>query len=132
MRATPKQRIQSERGQALVEFALVLPLLALVLFGVIQFGIAFTNYIALTDAVRAGARVAAVSRFSEDPVAAAEAAVRRSAVNLDQSRLFVTVGSSWQRGTEVRVQATYPYRLDLLGVVVASGQLSSETTERVE
>ena len=57
----------TDRGQTLVEFALVLPLLALLLFGVIQFGIVFNNYIDLTDAVRAGARKAAVSRQTTDP-----------------------------------------------------------------
>ena len=39
----------------MTEFALVLPLLALLLFGVIQFGVFFHQYVTLTDAVRAGA-----------------------------------------------------------------------------
>jgi Flp pilus assembly protein TadG len=126
------RRHQRERGQALVEFALVLPLLALLLFGVIQFGIAFNNYVTLTDAVRAGARSAAVSRFAPSPGAQAEDAVRDAAVNLDQDKLAVTVTSSWVRGEDVRVVGTYPYELNLVGLVVASGSLKSETTERVE
>ena len=36
----------------MVEFTLVLPVLLVVLFGIIQFGITFSNYVALTDAVR--------------------------------------------------------------------------------
>ena len=36
----------------MAEFTLVLPVLAILLFGVIQFGIAFNNYLAVTDAVR--------------------------------------------------------------------------------
>jgi Flp pilus assembly protein TadG len=127
-----RPRCSQDDGQALVEFALVLPLLALVLFGVIQFGIAFNNYVTLTDAVRAGARTASVSRFSSAPGAEAEDAVRDAAVNLDQSKLAVTVTSSWARGDDVRVVATYPYEIDLIGLVVASGSLESETTERVE
>lgn len=127
----PKRR-PNEDGQALVEFALVLPLLALLLFGVIQFGIALNNYVTLTDAVRAGAREASVSRFSPTPGAQAEDAVRDAAVNLDQGALTVTVTSSWTRGDDVRVSATYPYEIDLIGLVVASGSLESETTERVE
>ena len=122
----------SEDGQALVEFALVLPLLAMVLFAIIQFGLAFNNYLALTDAVRAGAREAAVSRAAPDPAARAEDAVRDAAANLDQGDLAVTVTSNWVRGDDVRVAATYPFALDVLGVVVASGRLESETTERVE
>jgi Flp pilus assembly protein TadG len=129
----PTQRpLAAEDGQALVEFALVLPLLVLVLFGVIQFGIAFNNYVTLTDAVRAGARSAAVSRFATSPGAEAEDAVRDAAVNLDQDKLSVTVTSSWNRGEDVRVVGTYPYELNLVGVVVASGSLKSQTTERVE
>jgi Flp pilus assembly protein TadG len=122
----------AEDGQALVELALVLPLLVAILFGVIQFGIAFNNYVTLTDAVRAGARSASVSRFAPSPGAKAEDAVREAAVNLDQGKLSVTVTSSWSRGEDVRVVGTYPYELNLIGFVVASGSLKSETTERVE
>ena len=58
---------KSEQGQSLTEFALALPILALLLFAVIQFGIAFNNYVTLTDATRAGARKAAVGRQSVEP-----------------------------------------------------------------
>ena len=44
----------------MTEFALALPILALLLFAVIQFGIVFNHYVTLTDATRAGARKAAV------------------------------------------------------------------------
>lgn len=113
---------------------MVLPIVALLLFAVIQFGIAFNHYLALTDAVRAGARVGSVGRFSPDPAGATESAVRRSAVNLDQSSLAVqvTAPGGWQRGTDVTVSASYPYAIDLLGVVLKSGELESTVTERVE
>ncbi len=45
-----------ETGQTMTEFAIVLPLLVVLLFGIIQFGILFNNYVTLTDAVRSGAR----------------------------------------------------------------------------
>lgn len=48
------------RGQSLVEFALVLPLLLILVFGVIDFGMGLRSYISLTNAVREGARFAAV------------------------------------------------------------------------
>src|SRR5436853_3812908 len=80
-----KKRIQirNEQGQTMTEFALVLPVLALILFAVIQFGIVFNNYVTLTDATRAGARRAAVSRQDPNHDAAVIAAVRSSASNLD-------------------------------------------------
>jgi Flp pilus assembly protein TadG len=125
-------QIRSEQGQTMTEFALVLPVLALILFAVIQFGIVFNNYVTLTDATRAGARKAAVSRQASDPVGNTVTAVRSSATDLNQSNLDVTVTSTWQPTADVSVTATYPYSISLLGMVVQSGRLSSTTTERVE
>ena len=130
--AATTSRISSERGQTVTEFALVLPVLALILFAIIQFGIAFNNYLALTDATRAGARKGAVGRHGPDPQSATTTAVRSSASDLDQDDLMVSVSSSWRAGEDVTVTATYPYSISLLGVVVKSGRLTSTTTERVE
>jgi Flp pilus assembly protein TadG len=52
--------VDKSRGQALVEFAMVLPMLAILIFGIIDFGVAIHSYIALTNATREGARFAAV------------------------------------------------------------------------
>ena len=123
---------KNQRGQTMAEFALVLPMLALLLFAVTQFGITFNRYLALTDAVRAGARAGAVARHAEDPAGTTEARVREAAANLDQADLTVTVTSSWESGEDVVVSGSYPYSINLLGIVVASGDLTSQTTERVE
>jgi Flp pilus assembly protein TadG len=129
----PKKR---EQGQTMAEFALVLPVLAILLFGIIQFGIAFNNYLAVTDAVRAGARQAAVARYLPpgERDAAVKAKVYASADGLDSSKLTVTVSASdaWAPGSDVTVTASYPYSINLLGKVVKDGFLTSETTERVE
>ena len=101
------------------------------LFGVIQFGIAFNNYITLTDAVRAGARKGAVARHLSDPEGHVDTAVRAAATDLKSSDLRVDVESTWEPGEDVRVSASYPYSINLLGVVVKSGRMTSETTERV-
>ena len=128
-----RKRIQlrAQNGQTMTEFALVLPLLALLLFGVIQFGIAFNNYITLTDAVRAGSRKAAVARHLQNREKYVDTAVRAAATDLKSSDLQVEVESTWQPGEDVRVSASYPYSISLLGVVVKSGRMTSETTERV-
>lgn len=122
----------SERGQSMTEFALVSPLLVVILFSIIQFGIAFNNYISLTDAVRAGARKAAVARHLSDPEGATETALRAAAKDLKATDLLIDVESSWEAGEEVRVTASYPYSIKLVGFVVKSGRMSSETVERVE
>ncbi len=49
------------KGQALVELAIVLPILALLLLGIIQFAFIFAAQIGVTNAVREAARIAAVS-----------------------------------------------------------------------
>jgi Flp pilus assembly protein TadG len=117
----------------MTEFALVLPILALLLFAVIQFGIVFNNYITLTDATRAGARRAAVSRQDPNRDSAVTSAVRSSAADLTGSKLSVPPPTStWDPGADVKVTASYPYSISLLGLVVKSGRLSSTTTERVE
>jgi len=123
---------RDESGQTMTEFAIVLPVLVVFLFGIIQFGILFNSYLTLTDAVRAGARTAAVSRNDADPAGATTASVRSSAADLDQTNLAVTVNSPWQAGTDVTVTAKYPWSISLLGWVVTSGTLVSKTTERVE
>jgi Flp pilus assembly protein TadG len=124
-----------EEGQTIVEFVLVAPLLLMIVFGIVQFGIAFKNSIVVTDAVRAGARKAAVSRVAPDPVATAKQAVIAAAGDLDGTKLNVIVTPGqlpWVAGNTVTVTATYPYEINILGIVVASGDLHSTTVERVE
>jgi len=118
----------------MAEMAVVAPILLLLIFGIVQFGIVFNNYVTLTDAVRAGARTAAVSRNYGDRVNRTKTKVRASATNLDTSpaTLGITVDSTWEPGSDVTVTATYPYSISLLGKVVKSGSLSSTTVERVE
>src|SRR6201984_3061728 len=131
MKDPVKKRIQirNEQGQAMTEFALVLPVLALILFAVIQFGIVFNNYVTLTDATRAGARKAAVSRDDPNRDADVMAAVQNSASHPDGAKPSVSPPpSTWNSGDDVTVTASYPYSISLLGLVVKSGRLSSTTT----
>jgi Flp pilus assembly protein TadG len=125
--------LRDQRGQTAVEFALVLPLLMLILLAILQFGILFRDYLAVTDAVRAGARKAAVSRSAPSPNTACETAVKNAAGDLNVADdLLVTCTSTWNAGEDVTVLATYPFEIDVLGLVVKSGRFSSTTTERVE
>jgi Flp pilus assembly protein TadG len=126
--------LRKDDGQAAAELAMVLPILVALLLGIAQFGIVFNNYITLTDATRAGARKAAISRFIGDSGTAAAALVRNDASNLDQTQLNVSVtATDWTvPGSDVTVTATYPYSLDILGITVKSGVLTSTTKERLE
>jgi len=146
MRLLAKRRastlVSDERGQAAVEFALILPILMALLLGIIQFGIVFNNYVTITDAARAGARKAAVSRFLGDGGVAAKTVTKNSAQGLDQSKLGVAVSAcnsgvcnatAWNiPGSDVVVTTTYPYSIHILGWTVKAGNLTSTTKERLE
>ena len=124
-------RPSDERGQTLAEFAVMLPVLCLILFGIIQFGVVFHDYLTVTDASRVGARRAAVSRLVPDPAAAAETAARNSAGNLNVTA--VCEADDWdEAGSDVSCTVTYPYSIDVIGLDLVSGELTSVTTERLE
>ena len=55
-----RSKIKDQRGQALVELALVIPLIMTLLLGIVEFGRIYTAQLTLNNAVRAGARAACV------------------------------------------------------------------------
>jgi Flp pilus assembly protein TadG len=122
--------LRREDGQAAAEMALILPILCALLLGIAQFGIAFNNYLKLTDATRAGARKAAVSRFTGDNGAAAKTLVQ----SLAPGAFGVNVTSTnWNvPGSDVTVTASYSYSINILGWTVRSGTMPSTQTERLE
>jgi hypothetical protein len=61
-------RLASERGAELVEFALVFPLLLLVMLGIMDFGFLFQRYEVITAAAREGARIAILPGYSDGDV----------------------------------------------------------------
>lgn len=130
-----KKNRNNERGQTMTEFALVLPIMLVMLLGIVQFGVAFNNYVTLTDAVRAGARKAAVSRNESDPVGACRAQVIAAAGSLDTTELGRNLTCSYSSlapGADVTVHADYPYDIKLLNWSVYSGRLNSTMKERLE
>jgi Flp pilus assembly protein TadG len=59
----PQHRFLSETGQASVEFALILPLLLLVMFAIVEFARAYNAYNDLNQMAATGARYAAVNQY---------------------------------------------------------------------
>jgi Flp pilus assembly protein TadG len=131
-----KKTIKTEQGQTMTEFALILPIVLVLLFGIMQFGVIFNNYVTLTDAARAASRKGAVSRnlTAGAAKAACENTGHAAGGNLQNwgTDFVLTCSSSWTIGSDVTVTATYPYEVSLLGLVVASGQLNTTMKERVE
>jgi len=118
----------------MTELALVLPILVVLVLGIAQFGVAFNNYVTLTDAARAAARKGAVSRNSSSPASDCQTAGYSAGGNLKNpgSDFKLTCSSAWTIGSDVTVTASYPYSISLLGWVVKSGSLTTTMKERVE
>ncbi len=142
-RSHRSQRVPDRgRGQALVEFALVLPLFLLLIAGIVDMGMGLNSSITVTNAAREGARLGTVNPNA----AAIEARVRGMATGLNQTDLTVTsscarpVGSipstctlaSWQAGDSVIVTVNYLYRFIWPLAVGNTFQLSSTAQMRLE
>jgi Flp pilus assembly protein TadG len=96
-----------DRGTAVVEFALVLPVLLLIVFGIIDFGRALNAQITLTEAAREGVRLAALG-YSD---AAIQARVAAAAPGL--SGVTATVTASCPPGAgpaaDAEVDVSYSF-----------------------
>jgi hypothetical protein len=62
------RRLDSEDGAQLVEFAIVLPLLLLVVLSIAEFGFIFQRFEVLTNAAREGARMAVLPGYSNTDI----------------------------------------------------------------
>jgi len=97
--------IRDKRGQSLVEFALVVPLLILMLMGIMECGRIFNEALVVTAAAREGARAAAVGASDATVIAAAS----QAAASVNTGKLLVTVTPSIRvGGQEVTVTVTNP------------------------
>jgi Flp pilus assembly protein TadG len=146
----------SERGQAVPEFALVAPVLFLVLFAIIQFGFTLSGQIGFTNGVREAARYA--STIPNATAAAVESELRTRALpkaiagfsdgNFDGAATTVTYCAYENPGStvavpsysiKVRVTAVYkhPLLLPLVNVIVDAadgtndGKLTASVTEEM-
>jgi hypothetical protein len=134
------KRLKSDqRGAAALEFALVLPVLLVLVFGVFEFGLLWNASQVITDAAREGARRAVVANpaYAASPEAVfetVETAVRRARPNLEvmlknanycapelpgtplQSDGLEIYGCQWDAGSGMpaRVAVRYGYEFSLL------------------
>jgi Flp pilus assembly protein TadG len=137
-----------ESGAMAVEFALVGPILLVILLGILQFGVTLNNYLELTDGVRVGGRTLAIGRATSTPLTSVTNAVRSAAANLTPGSITITAsinGASCASdsacttalasavGGSATVTASYPCDLDVMGVNFAPHcTLTSTTSDLVE
>lgn len=126
---------KGERGQDLVEFALVMPLLILLTMGVIEFGVIVSNYNTLANAVREGARYG-TTHPSEANSGACDSglpgvvwAACRSAVNLVPANIMVVSTKSTSGSPSLTVRLTYHTRLLTTALTEAVGDATDLTLQ---
>lgn len=142
-------RSRSE-GSALVEMAVVLPVMMLIITGLCFFGIAVDNYLILTHATDVGARYLAVGRGQlTDPCAQTVSVIQSAAPGLATSNLSYTftIGSSGNFGSSCNtttdlaylsagatatVNVTYNYNLFLFGWKPTTLSMQTQTAEVVQ
>jgi Flp pilus assembly protein TadG len=105
------RRLRNEDGQSFVEFAFIMPFLIFLVLGVIQFGRAWHNYIAITDAARVGAREAAVHRTTA--CSSATAKINSLGIIPAGSTIGCTAGTNV--GDPVTVTVNYSFSIGLPG-----------------
>lgn len=114
-----------DSGAALVEFAIIAPLLLLLVFGIIEFGRAYNAQNTLTHAAREGARKYAITQDTAE----GEAAAKNAATSLDSSKITVTL-SSCVPGDPATVTLEYPFTLQIAFFPVTSFTMQSEGVMR--
>lgn len=134
MTSLSKSLKKKEKGQSMVEFALVIPVLLLIVIGIIEFGFMFSNYLTLTNASREATRY--ISLGGDDVGAILRA--NNVAVNTDPNRMIINISptsSNRSRGDSVTVEINYahdfltPFMDALLG---SNFNLKVKATMRVE
>jgi Flp pilus assembly protein TadG len=125
-----------ERGAALVELAMVLPLLLVVIAGIVDFGFAFQRYEVITNAAREGARLGSLSGYDAAFVQERVRQYVKEALNLTDPALDVVMppansvvvthpditlnlsGGGTVVAAAARVDAFYHHQFMLLGPVM--------------
>jgi len=123
--------LSSENGQDLVEYALIFPLLMLLLLGIMEFGIVVQAYDSIANAAREGARYGIVHPDNSPGI---KAAALRSTMGLDQAALLFTIS---QIGDTIQVEVDYDHGFITGFIIQVLGgnptlHLHSAATMRIE
>ena len=119
--------LRASGGQALVEFALVTPLLLGFLIGITELGQAWRSQQVLTHSVREAARLAIVPTSTSQQVSLRINEILAQG-GLDASRAQTTLGLKTGTGTSDSVRVQYPYAFAMLGPVVRLIKPASTST----
>jgi Flp pilus assembly protein TadG len=140
------RRLRGQRGQTAVEFALCAIVFFMIVFGLLKVATIYGDYVALQHAARDGARKGSITRGTGNAnsaavTAAVTTAVKNAGTFLDPAQMGITVtgldstpanGTLWEPHDIVEVTVTYPWALDVLGLPIWSGNMSTTTQAIIE
>ena len=109
-------RPKKEEGASVVEFAILAPLFVVLLFGLVEFGLAIYSKGMITNASREGARFGVVYSTPRKTDAEITSKVQEYLANagfLDSVNINV-IGAQGTSGTPLTVSVTYPYTFQVL------------------
>lgn len=132
---TPRTVGDARRGQSLVEFALVLPILLILLLGLLDFGRAVSAYNSVSNGARTGARVAVVDQNPDAITAAVESEAFGLAevdVEFDDNPESDPVCPRIGCLIEVKVSTDYTPATPIIGNLVGPFTVSSTSRMPVE
>ena len=125
---------REEKGQTLVEMAIVLPLLILILMGIIQFGFIFNGHISMTSAAREGVRLGAVGASNSEVSSRVNEALAGTPL-LKNTEVTIDPNNSREFGEPLTVEVSGEMDIivPLLDSVIGDvHHLSSQAVMRVE
>ncbi len=105
-----RRRGHGDRGVTVIEFAIIVPLLLMMVFGIVEFGRAYQARLTVTHAAREGVRVLAVTE--DQP--AAEAAALAAATGLKQTDVVI-IATPCVGGLPAEVVVSYPMVIEIPG-----------------
>jgi Flp pilus assembly protein TadG len=109
----------------MVEFAIIAPLLLLLVFGIIEFGRAYNAQNSLTHAAREGAREYAITQDGQAGIATAKAA----ATSLDPTKITATL-TPCVSGDPATITLEYPFTLQIAFFPVSTLNMQSQGVMR--
>lgn len=119
---------KNERGAALIETAITIPIILLISVAIFEFGRAYQTWQVLTNAAREGARVAILTEKTTEDIQGAVANYMRTG-GLPDTGVVINVdrGVAMGANTGSRVTINYPFQFIVLNPVVRLVTPSSET-----
>jgi hypothetical protein len=126
-------RIRNERGTALVEAAITIPILLLIAIGIFEFGRAYQTWQVMTNAAREGARVAVTPGSTDGDVAAIvskyleDGGVER----FKEARININRNAALAVGTGSLVSVTCPFDFIVLQPIAQLVKPSSKVGEPI-